>query len=108
MKKCGPTVACTITAHHLALTVDDWAGQSWHFCKPVAKYPDDRRALQEIVKQGQLPHEFKQYKLNGSPKAIQGFSLDLIQLHIRRKRSRQAHQHMHVLLVYILLLSYFL
>lgn len=52
MKKCGPTVACTITAHHLALIVDDWAGQSWHFCKPVAKLPDDRRALQEIVKQG--------------------------------------------------------
>ncbi|KAF7331848.1 Dihydroorotase [Mycena kentingensis (nom. inval.)] len=49
---CGPTVACTITAHHLALTVDDWAGQSYHFCKPVAKFPDDREALREIVRQG--------------------------------------------------------
>ena len=52
VKSLGPTVACTITAHHLALTVDDWAGQSWHFCKPVAKYPDDRAALQEVVKEG--------------------------------------------------------
>ncbi|KAG8707009.1 Dihydroorotase [Ceratobasidium sp. 394] len=52
VKQLGETVACTITAHHLALTVDDWAGQSWHFCKPVAKYPDDREALREVVKEG--------------------------------------------------------
>ncbi|PFH52654.1 hypothetical protein AMATHDRAFT_139700 [Amanita thiersii Skay4041] len=52
VKSCGPTVACTITAHHLALTVDDWSGQSFHFCKPVAKYPDDRRALRDVVKEG--------------------------------------------------------
>ena len=52
VKKCGPTVACTITAHHLALTVDDWAGQSWHFCKPVAKYPDDRQALRDVIAEG--------------------------------------------------------
>lgn len=45
-------MACSITAHHLDLTVDDWAGQSFNFCKPVAKYPDDRLALREIVKQG--------------------------------------------------------
>lgn len=52
VKSLGETVACTITAHHLALTVDDWAGQSWHFCKPVAKYPDDRQALVDVVKEG--------------------------------------------------------
>ncbi|TFK43213.1 hypothetical protein BDQ12DRAFT_674588 [Crucibulum laeve] len=52
VKSCGPTVACTITAHHLALVVDDWAGQSWNFCKPVAKYPSDRQALQNVVKEG--------------------------------------------------------
>ena len=52
VKELGDTVACTITAHHLALTVDDWAGQSWAFCKPVAKYPDDRQALQEVVREG--------------------------------------------------------
>ncbi|KAF7313587.1 hypothetical protein HMN09_00515000 [Mycena chlorophos] len=52
VKACGPTVACTITAHHLALTVDDWAGQSFHFCKPVAKYPDDREALRQVIREG--------------------------------------------------------
>jgi hypothetical protein len=52
VKACGPTVACTITAHHLALTVDDWAGQSWHYAKPVPKYPDDRAALREVVREG--------------------------------------------------------
>jgi len=52
VKACGPTVACTITAHHIALTVDDWAGQAWNFCKPVAKYPDDRQALREVIKSG--------------------------------------------------------
>ncbi|KZT20740.1 Dihydroorotase [Neolentinus lepideus HHB14362 ss-1] len=52
VKSLGPTVACTITAHHLALTVDDWAGQAFNYCKPVAKFPDDRAALQEVVREG--------------------------------------------------------
>ncbi|KAI0068889.1 dihydroorotase [Artomyces pyxidatus] len=52
VKSLGSTVACTITAHHLALTVDDWAGQSWNYCKPVAKYPDDREALREVIREG--------------------------------------------------------
>lgn len=52
VRSLGPTVACTITAHHLALTVDDWAGQAWNFCKPVAKFPDDRQALRDVVKEG--------------------------------------------------------
>ena len=52
VKALGDTVACTITAHHLALTVDDWAGQSWNYCKPVAKTPDDREALREIIREG--------------------------------------------------------
>lgn len=55
VKTLGDTVACTITAHHLALTVDDWAGQSWNFCKPVAKYPDDRQALRDVIKEGAYP-----------------------------------------------------
>ncbi|KAK3071682.1 dihydroorotase [Teratosphaeriaceae sp. CCFEE 6253] len=45
VKACGPTVAATITAHHLFLIVDDWAGDPHAFCKPVAKLPSDRRAL---------------------------------------------------------------
>jgi dihydroorotase len=52
VKSLGPTVACTITAHHLAITVDDWAGQTFNFCKPVAKYPDDREALREVIREG--------------------------------------------------------
>lgn len=54
VKSLGPTVACTITAHHLALTIDDWAGQSWNYCKPVAKFPDDRNALREIIREGSV------------------------------------------------------
>ncbi|KAH7584000.1 Dihydroorotase signature 1 [Nakaseomyces glabratus] len=38
-------VAATLTAHHLYLTIDDWAGNPINFCKPVAKLPRDRRAL---------------------------------------------------------------
>lgn len=45
-------VACTITAHHLSLTIDDVAGQPYHFCKPVAKEPKDRAALQRAIKSG--------------------------------------------------------
>ena len=45
VKACGPNVAGTITAHHLFLIVDDWAGDPHCFCKPVAKLPSDRRAL---------------------------------------------------------------
>ncbi|KAH8118350.1 hypothetical protein DFH11DRAFT_1540546 [Phellopilus nigrolimitatus] len=52
VKALGPTVGCSITAHHLALIVDDWAGQAFHFCKPVAKYPDDREALREVIREG--------------------------------------------------------
>lgn len=45
-------IAATITAHHLDLTVDNWAGQNHNFCKPVAKYPVDRQALRNAVKSG--------------------------------------------------------
>ena len=52
VRRCGDTVACTITPHHLSLTVDDWAGRPLHFCKPVAKTPDDRAALREVIREG--------------------------------------------------------
>ena len=45
VKSCGPSVVGTITAHHLFLTVDDWAGDSFNYCKPVAKTPEDRKTL---------------------------------------------------------------
>ncbi|ONH77204.1 Dihydroorotase [Pichia kudriavzevii] len=40
-----PKVVASLTAHHLFLTIDDWAGNPINFCKPVAKLPEDRRAL---------------------------------------------------------------
>ncbi|VVT50354.1 uncharacterized protein SAPINGB_P002721 [Magnusiomyces paraingens] len=49
---CGPTVAATITAHHLFLTVDSWGGNALNFCKPVAKLPSDRTALIEAATSG--------------------------------------------------------
>ena len=52
VKSCSENVAATITLHHLAITIDDWAGNPHHFCKPVAKYPKDRHALQQVVKEG--------------------------------------------------------
>ena len=52
VKACGPTVACSITPHHLALIVDDWAGKPLNFCKPVAKLPSDRDALRAVIKEG--------------------------------------------------------
>ena len=52
VKRLGATVGCTITCHHLQLTVDDWAGKPHHFCKPVAKYPHDRDALRQVVAEG--------------------------------------------------------
>ncbi|KAF2848216.1 dihydroorotase, partial [Plenodomus tracheiphilus IPT5] len=49
VRTCGPTVAGTITAHHLSLIIDDWAGDPFCFCKPVAKTPEDRDALLKAV-----------------------------------------------------------
>ncbi|CCK69083.1 dihydroorotase KNAG_0B06560 [Huiozyma naganishii CBS 8797] len=48
-----PVVAATITAHHLLLTVDDWAGDPVNFCKPVAKLSHDRRALVSAATSGE-------------------------------------------------------
>jgi len=51
----GDNVTATITDHHLAITLQDVVGsrlQPHHFCMPVAKRPEDRRALIDIVKKG--------------------------------------------------------
>lgn len=47
-----PKVVATITAHHLFLTVDEWAGAPVNFCKPVAKLPSDKRALLRAATSG--------------------------------------------------------
>ncbi|KAJ8103539.1 hypothetical protein POJ06DRAFT_264366 [Lipomyces tetrasporus] len=52
VKECGPTVAATITAHHLFLTIDNWAGNSLNYCKPVAKFPSDKQALLDAATSG--------------------------------------------------------
>ena len=42
------TVAATVTVHHLFLTLNDVIGDKLkphHFCKPVAKRPEDRAVL---------------------------------------------------------------
>lgn len=46
-------ISATITAHHLSLIIDDWAGNPINFCKPVAKLPQDRRALVEAATSGE-------------------------------------------------------
>lgn len=48
----APKVVASITAHHLFLTVDDWAGAPMNFCKPVAKLPMDKRALLRAATSG--------------------------------------------------------
>ena len=52
VKSCGPTVSATITAHHLFLIIDDWAGDPHCFCKPVAKLPSDRKKLLQTAVSG--------------------------------------------------------
>lgn len=48
IRNCSGPLAATITVHHLLLTLDDVIGghlQPHHFCKPVAKTPQDREAI---------------------------------------------------------------
>lgn len=52
VKSLGPTVACSITVHHLFLTIDDVVGQPLHFCKPVAKTYEDRQKLRQVIAEG--------------------------------------------------------
>lgn len=49
------TVAATVTAHHLFLTIDDVIGGSispHNFCKPIPKTVNDRKAIRDVVLQG--------------------------------------------------------
>ncbi|MBN2657487.1 MAG: dihydroorotase [Spirochaetales bacterium] len=52
----GPdNLAGTITVHHLLLTLDDVIGGALNphnFCKPVLKGPEDRKAIQKVVLEG--------------------------------------------------------
>ena len=52
VKNLGENVVATITAHHLHLIVDDWAGDPINYCKPVAKTFADRTALLHTTSSG--------------------------------------------------------
>mmetsp|Transcript_53804 Transcript_53804/g.105241 ORF Transcript_53804/g.105241 Transcript_53804/m.105241 type:complete len:376 (+) Transcript_53804:252-1379(+) len=52
VKKLGPSVGATVTAHHLEITIDDVVGCSRNFCKPVAKRIEDREAIRSVVLEG--------------------------------------------------------
>ena len=52
VKKLGERVVASVTAHHLHLIVDDWAGDPMNYCKPVAKTSTDKIALLHAVCSG--------------------------------------------------------
>ena len=48
----GKNVAATITVHHLMFTLDHIIGDKLmphHFCKPIAKFPEDLKAIQKVA-----------------------------------------------------------
>jgi dihydroorotase len=50
----GSRLGATITLHHLMLTLDDVIGDKLrphHFCKPIAKRPEDVEALWRIIRE---------------------------------------------------------
>ncbi|KAF3347580.1 hypothetical protein VD0002_g7507 [Verticillium dahliae] len=78
VRSCGPTVAGTITAHHLSLVIDQAVGDVFCYCKPVAKSPEDRRALLNalVTSNGKFflgtdsaPHDISAKKGKGSAAA---------------------------------------
>ncbi|CAK7223803.1 dihydroorotase [Sporothrix bragantina] len=52
VKSCGPSVAATITAHHLYLTETEACCNPFAFCKPIPKKPTDRDVLIRTVAEG--------------------------------------------------------
>lgn len=55
VRACPQNVAATVTLHHLMLTLDDVVGDELrphHFCKPIAKRPEDLEAIREAVFSG--------------------------------------------------------
>jgi len=49
VRMCGPTVAASITAHHMWIIIDDAVSNTFNFCKPIAKNMADRVALIQAV-----------------------------------------------------------
>ncbi|KAI4171426.1 MAG: hypothetical protein LQ343_004282 [Gyalolechia ehrenbergii] len=74
VRKCGPTVKATITAHHLWVTTNDAEQNVFSFCKPIAKAPEDRIALLRAAVDGSskfffgsdsAPHPIQSKKQSG-------------------------------------------
>lgn len=89
--QCGSTVAATITAHHLHIIKDDWAGEApdaskpvanaHNYCKPVAKFQSDRVALLRAATSGNpkfffgsdsAPHPIQSKAIDGGGKIAAG------------------------------------
>lgn len=45
-------VACTVTAHHMMIRLNDVLGQNHLLCRPPAKRGEDKKTLREFVTQG--------------------------------------------------------
>ncbi|KAL8766933.1 MAG: hypothetical protein Q9209_006414 [Squamulea sp. 1 TL-2023] len=52
VRQCGPTVAASITAHHLWTTTENAKTNAHNFCKPIAKTLEDRIALLRAATDG--------------------------------------------------------
>ncbi|GAA5831220.1 hypothetical protein JCM3766R1_002971 [Sporobolomyces carnicolor] len=52
VKSLPSNVVATITPHHLHLTIDAACSTSLGFCKPLAKFPSDRKALRQAIESG--------------------------------------------------------
>ncbi|KIW28478.1 dihydroorotase, homodimeric type [Cladophialophora immunda] len=79
VRACGPSVAGTITAHHLYLTGDDSHTDPLAFCKPIPKKASDRDALIKAACSGDpkfffgsdsAPHPLASKVVNGTTKAV--------------------------------------
>ncbi|PVU87257.1 hypothetical protein BB561_006410 [Smittium simulii] len=55
VKGLGDTVACTITAHHLLLTIDDWAGHPHNYCHPRFFLGSDSAPHLQAAKESDKP-----------------------------------------------------
>lgn len=80
VRMCGPTVAATITAHHLWITLDDTCGDVFNYCKPIAKSLVDRVALLKAVVDDEsdkfffgmsVKHQISKWTLTFAKEAIQ-------------------------------------